>query len=103
MRDYRTNQIQGGVFMSFPKRGRSKNDPIIIRRSNPKEMQQAVSDLTILFEGRQYKFKRMIRLNNVSKHVYRNEDERHTLYIHTRNSKPFYVEGIYSLKELAND
>ena len=31
--------------MSFPKRGRSKNDPIIIRRSNPKEMQQAVSDL----------------------------------------------------------
>ena len=61
------------------------------------------ADLTISFEGRQYKFKRMIRLNNVSKHVYRNEDERHTLYIHTRNSKPFYVEGIYSLKELAND
>jgi len=56
------------------------------------------ADLTITFEGKQYKFKRSIRLNDVTKHVYRNEEEQHTLYIHMHNGKPFYVDGIYSIK-----
>ena len=53
---------------------------------------------TIIFEGRKYTFVRIIRLNDLSKHIYRNDKEQHTLSIHMRNGEPFYVEGVYSVK-----
>ena len=56
------------------------------------------ADLTIVFEGRQYKFKRSIRLNDVTKHIYRNEEEQHTLFVHMHNGKPFYVDAFYAIE-----
>ena len=56
---------------------------------------------TIIFEGRTYKFVRTIRLNDVTKHVYRNEEEQHTVCIHMNNGVPFYVDAFYSIQEVS--
>ena len=53
---------------------------------------------TIIFEDRKYMFVRIIRLNDLSQHIYRNDEEQHTLFIHMRNNKPFYVNAVYSVK-----
>ena len=56
---------------------------------------------TIKFESRTYTFVRIIRLNDVSKHVYRNEEEQHTLVIHMQGGVPFYVDAFYSVQEVS--
>lgn len=56
---------------------------------------------TIEFEDREYTFVRIVRLNDISKHIYRNEKEQHTLCIHMRNNKPFYVDAFYSILEVS--
>ena len=53
---------------------------------------------TIIFEGRKYKFVRIVRLNDLSKHIYRSEEEQHTLCIHMQDGEAFYVEGVYSVQ-----
>ena len=53
---------------------------------------------TIIFEGRKYTFVRIIRLKDLSKHIFRSDKEQHTLFIHMRNGEAFYVEGVYSVQ-----
>lgn len=53
----------------------------------------------LIFEGREYEFMGKIECagKEVSKHVYRDERERHTLVIHLVASTPYYIDAHYSI------
>lgn len=53
----------------------------------------------IIFEGQVYNFSSTQKQGEVSQHIYRNEEEHHTLTIHTQGSVPFYVDAWYIIQE----
>lgn len=55
----------------------------------------------LIFEGHKYEFIGALdgTDRDVSKHVYRDADENHTLVIHLVGSKPFYIDAHYSIND----
>lgn len=52
----------------------------------------------LIFEGRTYEFQGALKEKAaVSKHVYRDEQERHTLVVHLVDATPFYIDAHYSI------
>lgn len=49
----------------------------------------------ISFEGRIYQFAGIEKTSDVNRHIYRNEEERHTLTIHMQGGVPFYMDAWY--------
>lgn len=53
----------------------------------------------ISFERRIYNFVSILKQGDVSQHIYRNEEERHTLTIHMQGGVPFYVDARYIIQQ----
>lgn len=53
----------------------------------------------IIFEGHSHNFMGIIPERDIQKHVYRDEDERHTLIIHVLDGAPFYIDARYSIND----
>lgn len=54
----------------------------------------------ISFEGRIYKFAGIEKKGDVNRHIYHNEEERHTLTIHMQGGVPFYVDAWYIIQKV---
>lgn len=53
----------------------------------------------ISFEGRIYHFTGIENTGDIKRHVYRNDEERHTLKIHLQGGVPFYVDARYIIQQ----
>lgn len=55
----------------------------------------------LIFENREYEFMGVLEGagREVRKHVYRDEEEQHTLVIHIVGSTPYYIDAHYSIQD----
>lgn len=55
------------------------------------------ANIKIVFEGNEYEFIQLKRMNDKALHLYRCNKEQHNLKIHLHGRVVFYVEGSYSI------